>query len=140
MNRYVMCVVGLLVGTGCDWMKSSDARSERPAERTVAPDEKRGPQAEAVAEMNERDLVEPVTPMDQGNTSAETSISAEIRKGVMAEPSLSFTARNVKVITTGTRVTLRGPVKTQEEKTLIGALAMRATGVTEINNQLEVRP
>jgi osmotically-inducible protein OsmY len=145
MNRYMMCVVGALLGAACeDRVKSAEPTSARTAERAVPP-----PSTEARAageaepdntKKNVRDRDDTVTPMDQGSSAAETTITASIRKEVMAEPSLSFTAKNVKVVTTGSRVTLRGPVMNTAEKTLIAAVAMRTTGVREIDNQLEVKP
>lgn len=78
--------------------------------------------------------------MDQGNSSDETAITARIRRDMMAEPSLSFTAKNVKVVTTGSRVTLRGPVMSAAEKTLIAQVARRTPGVSDVDNQLEVKP
>lgn len=89
--------------------------------------------------VNERDRhTSALTPMVQGNSGSETKISADIRKGIMNDPTLSFTAKNVKIITVGTKVTLRGPVKSAQEKVAIEALAKRAGGVSEIDNQLEV--
>lgn len=78
--------------------------------------------------------------MDQGSSSAETKITAAIRKGIMADSTLSFTAKNVKVITVGTKVTLRGPVNNAQERAAIAALATQAAGVTAVDNQLEVKP
>ena len=49
-----------------------------------------------------------------------------------------FTAKNIKVVTIGNRVTLRGPVATEAEKSLIETMALRTTGVGHIDNQLEV--
>jgi osmotically-inducible protein OsmY len=88
--------------------------------------------------INERDRRDTTTPVDQGNSAAETSITASIRKGIMADESLSFNAKNVKVITVGSKVTLRGPVETDQAKAAIGQLATRTTGVSEVDNQLEV--
>jgi osmotically-inducible protein OsmY len=89
--------------------------------------------------VNERDRhTSTLTPMDQGNSGSEMKISADIRKGIMDDPTLSFTAKNVKIITVGTKVTLRGPVKSAQEKETIESVAKRAVGVGEIDNQLEV--
>jgi osmotically-inducible protein OsmY len=93
----------------------------------------------ANTKINERDRHGSLTPMDQGNSRAETKISADIRKGIMHDSTLSFTAKNVKVITVGTKVTLRGPVKSEQEKSAIEALAKQTAGVTEVDNQLEVK-
>lgn len=145
MTRYTMYVVGVLALAACDdQMKSKEMQNARAAERTspISPEVRAvGDRVEADnTGRNERDRDDSLTPVDQGNTPAEIVITASIRKDVMAEPSLSFTARNVKVVTIGNRVTLRGPVSTEAEKTLIEAMALRTTGVGHIDNQLEVTP
>ncbi len=146
MTRYTMYVVGVLALAACDdQAKSTEMRNVRATERTVAPT---SPEVRTGGNRldtdntgrNERDRDDSLTPVDQGNTPAEIVITASIRKDVMAEPSLSFTAKNVKVVTIGNRVTLRGPVSTEAEKTLIEAVALRTTGVSHIDNQLEVTP
>lgn len=89
--------------------------------------------------VNERDRRgSTLTPLDQGNSGSETKISASVRRGIMGDNNLSFTAKNVKVITVGTKVTLRGPVKSEQEKATIETLARQAANVTEVDNQLEV--
>ena len=80
-----------------------------------------------------------LTPMDQGNSASETKISADVRRAIMGDKSLSFTAKNVKIITVGTKVTLRGPVKSVHEKTVIEKVAKQTAGVVEIDNQLEIQ-
>ncbi len=142
MTRYTMYVIGVLALAACDdQAKSTEMRNARATERAIAPTtpELRAVDADNTGR-NERDLDDSLTPVDQGNTPAEIVITASIRKDVMAEPSLSFTARNVKVVTIGNRVTLRGPVSTEAEKMLIEAMALRTTGVGHIDNQLEVTP
>jgi len=88
---------------------------------------------------NARDRRATLTPIDQGNSKAEIAITAAIRRGVMGDRSLSFTAKNVKIITVGTRVTLRGPVKSDAERTTIENLARQTAGVTDVDDQLEVK-
>ena len=75
---------------------------------------------------------------DQSNSSEEIKITAAIRRAVMKDHSLTMTAKNVKIITAGGLVTLRGPVKTAEEKTKINQLAKAAAPGAQIDNQLEV--
>jgi osmotically-inducible protein OsmY len=89
--------------------------------------------------INERDRRDTTTPVDQGSSAAETNITADIRKGIMADDTLSFTGKNVKVITVGNKVTLRGPVKTDQARLAIAAIATRTAGVSEVDNQLEVK-
>ena len=50
---------------------------------------------------------------------------------------MSVQAQNVKVIAQNGVVTLRGPVKTEQEKTTIEALA-KSAGATRIDNQIEI--
>ncbi len=89
--------------------------------------------------INERDRHGTLTPMDQGSSGDERRITASIRKEIMGDKTVSFTEKNVKVITVGSKVTLRGPVKSDQDKSAIGAIASRTAGVSEVDNQLEVK-
>jgi len=75
---------------------------------------------------------------DQSNAKSDVAITQEIRKAVVADKSLSTNARNVKIITANGVVTLRGPVKSAEEKATIEAKAKQAAGVSRVDNQLEI--
>jgi hyperosmotically inducible periplasmic protein len=88
---------------------------------------------------NERDASgETQTSGDQSNSPEDIKITADIRRAVVADKSLSMTAKNVKIITANGVVTLRGPVNTAEEKATIAKLAQSAAGKAKIDNQLEV--
>lgn len=90
---------------------------------------------------NERDRNgDTKTPLDQSNTPEDLRITRSIRQAVVKDESLTMTAKNVKIITSGGQVTLRGPVNTTEEKDKIGALAKAAAGEAKVDNQLEVKP
>jgi hypothetical protein len=89
--------------------------------------------------VNERDRDgATATPMDQGGSSTDRAITAEIRKAVVGDDTLSFTAKNVKIITKDGNVVLRGPVKTENERASILAKAQRVAGSERVTNQLEV--
>jgi osmotically-inducible protein OsmY len=88
--------------------------------------------------VNTRDRKDSLTPMDQSNSAAQIAITANIRKGIMADKTVSFNGKNVKIITVGTRVTLRGPVKSSKERTAIEGVAKRTAGVSDVDNQLEI--
>ena len=77
------------------------------------------------------------TPLDQNENQADIDITAEIRKRVV-ESKMSVNAHNVKIITQDGMVTLRGPVKTEEEKRTIEQIALTAAGANKVDNQLEV--
>ena len=79
-----------------------------------------------------------LTPMDQGGSEADRTITQEIRKAVVANDHFSTDAKNVKIITVDGIVTLRGPVKNANERTSIASIAQQTAGVKRVDNQLEV--
>ena len=78
-------------------------------------------------------------PGDQGNSEADRTTTQQIRKALVKDSDLSMVAKNVKIITANGTVTLRGVVKTEQEKNDIAAKAKQFAGVTQVNNQLEVK-
>jgi hyperosmotically inducible protein len=89
---------------------------------------------------NERDRSsETKTSGDQSNSSADLKITQAIRQALMKDGELSTTAKNIKIITANGQVTLRGPVKTAQEKAKIDQLARSAAGRAQIDDQLEVK-
>jgi len=103
----------------------------------MAADDKTKPDNTAV---NERDRSgETQTSGDQSNSSADLKITQTIRQALMKDSELSTTAKNVKIITNNGQVTLRGPVKTAQEKAKIDQLAKSAAGGAKIDDQLEVK-
>jgi osmotically-inducible protein OsmY len=88
---------------------------------------------------NERDRSgETQTSGDQSNSSADLKITQAVRQALMKDSELSITAKNIKVITSNGQVTLRGPVKTAQEKAKINQLASSAAGGARIDDQLDV--
>ena len=84
---------------------------------------------------------------DQGNTADNQSNSAQdrelarkIRKAIVADKSLSTYAKNVKVIVKDGSVTLRGPVRSEEEKKQVGDYASQAASSGSVTNELTVKP
>ena len=80
-----------------------------------------------------------MSPVDQAENGPDLQISQDIRKAIVADDSLSLDAHNVKVITAAGVVTLRGPVKSEQEKTAIEAKAKQVAGVTRVDSFLEVK-
>ena len=102
----------------------------------MAADDKTKPDNTAT---NERDRSgETQTSGDQSNSQADLKITQAIRQALMKDSELSMTAKNIKVITTNGQVTLRGPVKTAQEKAKIDHIAKSAAGGARIEDQLEV--
>jgi hyperosmotically inducible protein len=136
----VLAAVGLM--SGC---KSEKAESTKTETRKVEGVKVEGTRMEGAqvepdnTRVNVRDRNEDSeTPMDQSNSAPDLKITQEIRQAVSNAKALSFTAKNVKIITRDAQVTLKGPVKTAEEKNTIDALARSVAGVGKVDNQLEV--
>ena len=77
------------------------------------------------------------TPLDQNENKVDIGITADIRKRVV-DTKMSINAQNVKIITQDGRVTLRGPVKTADEKKNIEEMARSVAGENNVDSQLEV--
>jgi hypothetical protein len=85
-----------------------------------------------------------VTPMDQGNSASDRAITARIRREIRARPDMSIDAQNIKIITIGGHVTLRGSVKNEEEEQTIIEIAKNAVKQdaavppdTKVTNQIQ---
>ena len=103
----------------------------------AADDEKAKPDNTAT---NERDRSgETKTSGDQSNSSADLKVTQAIRRALMKDRELSTMAKNIKVVTANGQVTLRGPVKTVQEKTKVDQIARSAAGGARIDDQLEVK-
>lgn len=78
------------------------------------------------------------TPGDQSESEPDRTITQNVRQAVTADDSISTNGKNVKIITVDGTVTLRGPVKSEQEKTSIAAKAQQIAGVKKVDNQLEI--
>jgi hyperosmotically inducible periplasmic protein len=79
-----------------------------------------------------------LVPTDQSNEERDLQITRDVRQLLVSDPGLSGAARNVKIITVGRVVTLRGPVQSEEEKETIQKTAEIVRGVASVDNQLEI--
>ncbi len=101
--------------------------------------EKKDPPAADNTERNERDrAVSALTPMDQGESEADRTITQRARQRVVEQDGLSLNGKNVKIITQDGVVTLRGPVDSQREKLSIVQNVSSIEGVRRVNDQLEI--
>ena len=71
---------------------------------------------------------------------ADRAITQKIRKAIHEDTTLSTYAHNVKIITQDGKVTLRGPVRSEDEKSNIEAKAVAVAGQGNVTNKLEVAP
>ena len=72
---------------------------------------------------------------------ADRALTAKIRKAVMADKSLSTYAHNVKIVSQGGTVTLKGPVRSNAEaESIVSKATASAGGADKVVNQLSVKP
>jgi osmotically-inducible protein OsmY len=122
----MLLVAGLMI-FGCSKNRSAD---ETASQTTVAPDN---------SGVNVRDRNDQTkTAGDQSESEADRTISQNIRQALTSDDSLSTNGKNVKVITVDGKVTLRGPVKSDQEKSAVAAKAQQVAGVKNVDNQLEI--
>jgi hyperosmotically inducible protein len=82
----------------------------------------------------------PPTADQQKMNAADRAITQKIRKAIHQDTSLSTYAHNIKVITQDGKVTLRGPVRSEDEKSNLQAKAVAVAGEENVTNQLEIAP
>lgn len=76
----------------------------------------------------------------QKMNSSDRAITQKIRKAIVSDASLSTYAHNVKVITQDGKVTLRGPVRSEDEKSNVEAKAVGVAGQDNVTDQIEIAP
>ena len=76
---------------------------------------------------------------NQPNAKADRMTTAKVRRAIMHDKSLSTYAHNVKIITSGGAVTLKGPVKSDEEKQQVAAAAATVVSADKVTNELTVK-
>ena len=80
-----------------------------------------------------------VTADQQKENKADRELARQIRQSLTKDKSLSSYAHNIKVIAQNGEVTLKGPVKSAEEKQAIEAKAAEvAGGADKIKSEIEV--
>ncbi len=139
MKRYLPLAVTpllLVLAAGCN-NKGSQSDTTQTTGGTV-------PAAPATAlpsdntGVNARDTTGAMTPLDQGNQADDLQTTQEIRKALIDSDSLSADAKNVKIITNGGIVTLRGPVRSDAERATVEMMARKAAETDRIVNELDV--
>lgn len=78
------------------------------------------------------------TAQDQGNSQADIDLAAKIRRAIVDDKSLSVNAHNVKIIAANGHVVLKGPVKSESERTRLNQIANEIAGTNNVKNELEV--
>jgi hyperosmotically inducible protein len=91
--------------------------------------------------VNERDRSqnEPTADQQKDNRS-DRDITQQIRQSIMKDKSLSTYAHNIKIVTKDGQVTLKGPVRSEDEKQAIEAKAAEVARDGKVTSELNIKP
>ena len=145
-SMHTLCVIAM--GTPL-WIACSGHTSSSPPSRVSRSEYQREAAPVQVAETPRHDADDTarnvrdrdhanLTPLDQSDKKEDIETTRQIRKSLVRDKSLSTNAKNVKIITRDGEVTLRGPVKSDRERSKIVANAKRIAGSRNVDDQLEV--
>ena len=91
--------------------------------------------------VNTRDRAKGAVTADQQKENAnDRDLTRKIRRALMQDKSLSSYAHNVKVIAQGGQVTLKGPVRSGQEKETVEAKAIEVAGAGHVTNEISIAP
>ena len=129
--RNIACALlcsGVLLGVGVV------ARAQEPTTQQAPP-------AGDNTKTNERDRSanEPTADQQKENRS-DRDITQQIRRSIMNDKSLSTYAHNIKIVTQNGQVTLKGPVRSEDEKQAIETKAAEVAGQDKITSELNIKP
>lgn len=110
-----------------NWRATRD--NERVEGKKTSPDN---------TEQNEKDRSgDTKTPLDQGNSEIDVKLTKDIRSSVV-DADLSFNAKNIKIVTQGGHVTLRGVVESAAEHQAVLKIAHKHADASKVTDQLKV--
>ena len=116
---YALVVAGVLIAP-------LSAMSQTPADNT---------------KVNTRDRAKTaVTADQQKENGTDRELTQKIRRALMRDKSLSTYAHNVKVVAQHGQITLKGPVRSDDEKRTVEAKATEVAGAGNVTNQITVAP
>lgn len=103
-----------------------------------------GPQSTSTAadntKMNKGDKSDQAPTADKAkNNLSDREVMAHIRRDVVKDKALSTYAHNVKIVSTNGKVTLRGPVHSEQEKEAIEQYAKKYAGDMNVTNEITVK-
>jgi hyperosmotically inducible periplasmic protein len=87
----------------------------------------------------DRNQNEPTADQQKENSN-DRELTRQIRRAIVKDKTLSTDAHNVKIIAQNGSVTLKGPVKSDEEKRAIESKAAEVAGADKVTNELQVAP
>jgi osmotically-inducible protein OsmY len=126
MSRLVSSILVCILGVGLS------VSSPLTESQTAPPDN---------TKVNKRDQ-DPSRPTagQQKENRPDVETTRQIRRSITQDKDLSTYARNIKIITQNGNVTLRGPVRSEEEKKAIEAKANEVAGAGHVKSEIQIAP
>ncbi len=116
----------LLFAIGAWAQQDANSSQQAPADNTT---------------VNQRDRNSASPTADQQKENQpDRQVTQQIRRAIVTDKSLSTYGHNVKIITQDGMVTLKGPVRSDDEKQAIEAKAKQIAGADKVTDELEVAP
>jgi osmotically-inducible protein OsmY len=91
------------------------------------------------SKVNDQSSTQP-TADQQENGQSDLELTRQIRRSIVQDTSLSTYAHNVKIISQDGKVTLKGPVRSEDEKQAIEAKASEVAGKDNVVSDLSIVP
>ena len=116
--------------------------AQQPADQSAGQSASQSASAQADdTKVNQRDRSpsEP-TSDQQKNDISDRDITKQIRQAIIGDKSLSTYAHNIKIIAQNGQVTLKGPVRSDDEKRAVEAKAAEIVGENKVTSELAVKP
>lgn len=129
MRLLILALMSAMAMAGCDDKADVPATPAKQPEATRDRDNTGVNTRDRAADAKTADA----QPQDKRNV----ELAAAIRRAV-TDTKLSVNAQNCKIVAENGKVTLRGPVKSAEEKEAVGQIATSVAGAGNVDNQLEV--
>ena len=124
MSRFISSVLVCVLGFGLSIFAQTSNRQTAPPDNT---------------KVNKRDQNQKQPTADQQKENRpDREITRDIRRSITNDKGLSTYARNIKIITQNGNVTLRGPVRSEEEKRTIEAKANDVAGASHVKSEIEI--
>ena len=126
LAKILLTQLFMLSSIGLTWAQQDNSGSQVPADNTKV-------------NQRDRNQNEPTAEQQRENPN-DRQLTQQIRRALVKDKSLSTSAHNVKIIAQNGSVTLKGPVKSDEEKQAIEAKATEIAGAGKVNSEIEVAP
>ena len=120
VNSILVCILGLGLSVAAQGAKQQTAPPDNTKVNTRDQDQSRP------------------TAGQQNENRPDREITRLIRRSITQDKDLSTYAKNIKIITPNGKVTLRGPVRSEEEKKTIEAKANEVAGAGHVKSEIEL--